>query len=401
MSVAVLSDSHQPALLPLRRPQPLLPRFTLNGSAELEQHLASLCAEVSAGIRRIIPEHALVGIVLGGGYGRGEGGVLETSHGDRPYNDLEFYVFVRGLPWLAERRFAKALHALGSELESAAGVELEFKIDSVAMLRRRGLNLFDHDLLMGHRWLLGDDRLFAHCDHHRQAAKLPLSEAARLLMNRCSGLLFARDKLIPGRFSLEAADFVCRNIAKTELALGDAALIAFGKYHWSCLERGRRFRHLLATAQLPWLPELRKRHAEGIHFKLQPYRSRLSRAALLQHLRAVNSLALKVWLWLEQRRLGCSFLSAGDYAANRVNKWPSGGACRNRLANLRVFGPRALLSPRSSRHPRDRILNALALLLWMRAQASAQLTAEVQRHLLLSGPADLVVAYRDRWRRAS
>jgi hypothetical protein len=122
-----------------------------------------LCKAVSAGIGRIIPEHNLEGIALGGGYGRGEGGVLETPAGDQPYNDLEFYVFVRGHPWLSERRYAKALHELSAELLRGAGVELEFKITSPAKLRRSAPNLFFHDLIMGHRWLLGDDSLFAGC----------------------------------------------------------------------------------------------------------------------------------------------------------------------------------------------------------------------------------------------
>ncbi len=74
-------------------------RFTLNGSDALEQHLASVCKKVHAGIGRIIPKQKLEGLALGGGYGRGEGGVLKMPAGDQPYNDLEYYVLVRGLSW--------------------------------------------------------------------------------------------------------------------------------------------------------------------------------------------------------------------------------------------------------------------------------------------------------------
>jgi hypothetical protein len=220
-------------------------------------------------------------------------------------------------------------------------------------------------------------------------------------MNRCSGLLFAREKLAAGRFSPEDADFVCRNIAKTELAIGDAVLIAFGKYHWSCLERGRRLSALAARETLPWMQEARKRHAEGVQFKLQPYRSRLSRVALEKQLHETGSLALKSWLWLENRRLGCEFTSAADYAAREVNKWPETPVWRNRLANAVVFGPRGLLLPRNRRHPRERILNALALLLWMRAETSRELTSKVRSELLLPESCALIPAYRERWRRAS
>ena len=387
-----------PAARPLSGPAT---RFTLNGSDALEHHLTTVCNNVLAGIGRIIPEDELEGVALGGGYGRGEGGVLETPAGDQPYNDLEFYVFVRGHPWLSERRYAKALHELSAGLVLIAGVELEFKITSTPKLRRSAPNLFYHDLIMGHRWVLGDDSLFAGCEHHRDAENVPLSEATRLLMNRCSGLLFAREKLEHERFSAEDADFVCRNVAKTELALGDAVLIAFGKYHWSCLERSRRLSDLASTEDLPWIEDVRKRHAAGVEFKLQPYRSCLSRDALHELFREVGSLALGAWLWLENRRLGCDFRSATDYASSCINKWPGTSSRRNWLANARVFGPRSLLLPRSRWHPRERILNALVLLLWARAETSHQLTTKIQHELLLSEPTAIIPAYRERWSRAS
>ena len=282
-----------------------------------------------------------------------------------------------------------------------AGVELEFKITSVAKLRRSPQNLFYHDLIMGHRWLLGDERLFAGCEHHCDAETIPLSEATRLLMNRCSGLLFAHEKLEHGPFPAEDADFVRRNVAKTELALGDAVLIAFGKYHWSCLERGRRLSDIAATEDLPWIEEVCRRHAAGVEFKLQPHRSLLSRDTLQKHMPEVSLLASRVWLWLENRRLGWDFRCAADYALSRINKWPGTSSWRNRRANARVFGPRAILLPCNRRHPRDRILNALALLLWTRAGTSHELTRIVRRELLLPDPGAIIPAYRERWRRAS
>ena len=393
-----IRSSLVPAPRPVSKPET---RFTLNGSDALERQITNVCNKVWAGVGRIIPKHELEGLALGGGYGRGEGGVLQTPAGDQPYNDLEFYVFVRGLPWLNERHYAKALHELGDELLPVAGVELEFKITSAATLRRSPRNLFYHDLIMGHRWLLGDNRLFAGCEHHRDAENLPLSEATRLLMNRCSGLLFARERLEHERFPAADADFVGRNIAKTELALGDTVLIAFGKYHWSCLERDRRLTDLAATEDLPWLEEVRQRHRAGVEFKLRPHRSAHSCDALHEHLCKVSSLALSVWLWLENRRLGCDCQSAADYASSRINKWPDTSSWRNRLASVRVFGARALLLPRSRRHPRERILNALVLLLWVRTETSLGLAQTVQRELLWSEPTAIVPAYRKRWSRAS
>ena len=66
--------------------------------------MAGLGESVAAAVRSFIPENRLEAVVLGGGYGRGEGGVLKTEAGDRFYNDLEFYVFVQGPRLLNDAR---------------------------------------------------------------------------------------------------------------------------------------------------------------------------------------------------------------------------------------------------------------------------------------------------------
>src|SRR5687767_13815582 len=71
-------------------------RFTIDGSDSLEKHLAETCKRVAVGVREIIPNGRLDALLLGGGYGRGQGGVLRTDADDKPYNDLEFYVCLNG-----------------------------------------------------------------------------------------------------------------------------------------------------------------------------------------------------------------------------------------------------------------------------------------------------------------
>ena len=79
-------------------------RFTMDGSDALESKLAATCEKVLSGVKSLVPAAKLEGVLLGGGYGRGEGGAMKTPVGDLPYNDLEFYVFIRGNSILAERK---------------------------------------------------------------------------------------------------------------------------------------------------------------------------------------------------------------------------------------------------------------------------------------------------------
>ena len=377
-------------------------RFTLDGSAELEKHLERTCQQVLAGVRRLIPGRRLAGLLLGGGYGRGEGGVLKTGAGDRPYNDLEFYVFLRGNNFLDERRYHAAFDELGRQLSPVAGVEVEFKVLSLAKLRRSPASMFYYDLVVGNRRLWGAEGLLSDCERHRDAGGIPLAEATRLLLNRCSGLLFARERLERAEWSPEDADFVGRNLAKTQLACGDAVLTAFGQYHWSCLERHRRLRRLKAPEDLPWLSETRRHHHSGVAFKLRPRRTAASRSALTEMLEQLSSLSRQIWLWVESRRLNCSFVSARDYASSSVNKCPETGGWRNRAVNVRTFGFTALLDPNGSRYPRERVFHSLAWLLWPGAGPDeSELLRHVGRELgaAVNSPSEALAAYTALWRR--
>jgi hypothetical protein len=376
-------------------------RFTLDGSSELERRLGRTCEAVLAGTRKIIPGRKLEALLLGGGYGRGEGGVLKTETGDRPYNDLEFYVFIRGNHWLNEQRYGDALHHLSGELTPDAGVEVEFKITSPARFRHSPASMFYYDLVAGHRRFWGGDGLFSYCTHHRDARNLPLSEATRLLMNRCSGLLFAREKLGHNPLTDADADFIGRNLAKAQLAFGDAVLTVFDQYHWSCLERHRRLKQLVAGEETPWLPEVCRHHAAGLHFKLHPCRASPDAATTLQsQFEEISALALQLWLWLESRRLGRIFTSARDYALCPINKCPETNPWRNHLVNARVFGPPAFFQKHSSRHPRETVLNALALLLWEPSALNSDLTRRLQNEFSFStnDESDSVAAYKKLWR---
>ena len=380
-------------------------RFTLDGGDALEAHLEHVCARLTHAVRGLIPADRLEALCLGGGYGRGEGGVLATAQGERAYNDLEFYVFVRGNRHVAEWRHARALDVLGEILTPTAGAHVEFKLASRRELERQPISMFSYDLVTRHHLLLGPENFFAHCTHHRAAARLPLTEASRLLMNRCSGLLLARDRLETTPFTTEDADFVRRNLAKAALALGDAVLTVLHRYHWSCRERHRRLTHDCALGGMPaWCHEILRLHAEGVAFKLRPERSRATREELAARYHEILPLAHAVWLWVEERRLGLRFADARAYALDRRPKFPDARSGRETLAHLKQGGLTGLFSGEPLKPPRDRLMRALALLLWVPdALRQPRLLMRLQRELQTDAVAlpAFVRTYRTLWSRAS
>ena len=377
-------------------------RFTLDGDDALERHLESTCARIVSGVRGLIPPRKLQAVILGGGYGRGEGGVLRDQAGDRPYNDLELYVAIKGNRHVNDFLYHRRLAVLGEILTHLADAEVELKVTSLAELAAQPVSMFSYDLAAGHRllWSRGSADRALCSDLHHGSENIPESEATRLLMNRCTGLLLARAQLEREPFTPSAADFVRRNVAKAQLACGDALLVAHGRYHWSCRERHRRLADLAHDKRSAWFDAALGHHAAGVEFKLHPESGEGQRESLAAVHGEVTAFALKCWLWLESRRLGRSFPSARAYAEDACNKCPGSSPFLNILLNLRAYGFRLRAKPRPWRHPRQRILHSLTLLLWEpQASAESDLQARIRAELnSRSGdPADWIIRYRALW----
>jgi rhamnosyltransferase len=374
-------------------------RFTLDGNDALENNLAEISKKVLSSIRELVPSNDLEALVLGGGYGRGQGGVLRTASGDAPYNDLEFYLFIRGLRVLNERRYCPGLNSLGERLSSEAGLHLEFKIDSLPRLRRSPITIFSYDLVSGHRIVFGDQHIFTGCDHHRRAECIPQSEATRLLFNRCTGLLLAKELLRKPALTHEDADFVGRNLAKAQLALGDTVLAAYGQYDWNCLERRRMLSELGASDGPPCMAEIRNHHSAGVEFKLHPEEVNQPIASFRAEHDVISLRAQQVWLWLENRRLHKGFSSIHDYAFSNIAKCFGSAPTRNALLNARTFGTASLFDGSATRYPRERLMNSLPLLLWDELMNDLRVKRHLQKQLRTTASdwQGFVAAYKAVW----
>lgn len=201
--------------------------FTAARDAAADAAVRAALPEIVAAVRGCaLPGFA--GLVLGGGYARGEGGAT-AAH--RLYNDLDLFVFLDA-PEAAFPSFAQRLAPVAAAFTARLGVDVDFTLRTAARLRRDGRRLMVQELLRGHVALDPADFDLAAWSgvRPRAAADLPAGEAARLIMNRGMGLEFARRRLAANGGRADA--FVLRNLNKAVLGAGDARLIAEGRYAW-------------------------------------------------------------------------------------------------------------------------------------------------------------------------
>ncbi|MFT4900741.1 MAG: hypothetical protein ACI81V_000007 [Lentimonas sp.] len=262
-------------------------------------------------------------LILGGGYGRNEGGVAANAAGAPCFfNDLDYFVFT-------DRPRDAALLTAVQRWERAEskllGVDVEAKCLARCDLAQTGESMMFFDLVLGHTVVLGPGDFLQSYRSLAQAESIHAIEATRLLWNRGSGLLFARVDLEAGR-DLEV---VHRNQSKVKLALGDAWLTVRGLYQSHACER-----HKVLCEQVDVAARIKELHQCGLAFKLNP-----TRAPELAELERIQVELVAHWrrcfLEVEAVRLATSFADSAGYVTYPQRLFPARSLWRNLLLSAR------------------------------------------------------------------
>ena len=227
-------------------------RHVAGDCPQLDRLVDEACASIGSEVAALkLPR--LAGVVLGGGYGRGEGGAVAC----RLSNDLDFFAITEpGVPESeAVAEIASALQPLSRKWTAELGVDVDFAVKTPWRLKHDEERLMVQELLRGYFDVAGrkGEELFVGI-RRVDAAGLPWSEAARLLMNRGMGLLLAKEKVAGGGASApgQESEFINRNINKCVLGAGDARLIAQGAYRWKAGDRAAALGDALYSAAVEW-----------------------------------------------------------------------------------------------------------------------------------------------------
>ena len=338
---------------------------------------------------------SLVALLLGGGFGRGEGGGIRNEAGEwEPYNDYDLVAVVRDVPRWRLGPVRRDLTALAGRLEKSLGIEVELSPLRVEDLPRLPFTMMWCELFAAHRVIAGDEGRLGKVPA-MPPGELPLIEGTRYLTNRAALLLWARaETMPPGR--------VWKFVHKAWLAAGAGALVGRRAFVVGYGARQRRLEELAAGGGLavPGLSSslLVERHREAAAARLvatdPPGEVELAR--LVEEARAAT---LAVWRWLEELRTARTFSDWKAYAsapglfAEPLAAMPSTVARQLLLLKGGAFVPPFCLRE----HPRTRVSRALPGLL------AGDAPDETTRRLLGGGAgwADATARCLALWRRAN
>lgn len=255
-------------------------RFVPGKMPEIDRLIEDAIAKIGSAIVSLRIPH-LAGVVLGGGYGRGEGGVFEVSgsgsqvsrepsakpktpetHDSKREtptpklsNDLDFYVVTdEGASESDIDRIGEMLKPISEEWTEKLCVDVDFcRAKTPWRLKHDEDRLMVQELVNGYVDVCGDKGESLFSSVKRLApGELPWNEAARLLVNRGAGLLLAAEKSKASHAAQAPQTFINRNINKCVLGAGDARLIADGNYRWKISERAEALGDGLYSRAVEW-----------------------------------------------------------------------------------------------------------------------------------------------------
>lgn len=246
-------------------------KYTFTYNTQIEILMDSTLADIAEEARFDASFRHLKYLVLGGGYGRGEGGILIKENGEAAlYNDLDFFVISNTrLPW-KNNQLNQFFKHVSEKWEKKLGINVDFsKAKNAKYVKSRSHIMVWREMILSPTLLIGDAEEFQRY-FSPISPVMPPSETAKLLVNRMSGLLLAKQRLLrKSDLFYEDYDFIARNINKAVLACGDALLLFRGKYALKVQDRLQSLDELHVEKTEKWA-KLKSLYAEAVRFKKTP-----------------------------------------------------------------------------------------------------------------------------------
>ena len=205
---------------------PLAPR----GSRDFNEWILGVLARVAAQVEDCQGDN-LVALVLGGAWGRQEGAIVRHGRFERPFLPIDLFPVVRERDSVSDDDWKPILARFDVALANKMRFHPALTPADIAQLPG---HVRWHDLVHGHTVLAGDPNVLVR--GASEAARRPPAriEATRLVLDAGVPLVQAL-RVLRGLEPPPTRDFVRETFHGVVLSLGDALLVAHGRYriHWA------------------------------------------------------------------------------------------------------------------------------------------------------------------------
>lgn len=218
-------------------------RLTIKGSKQFEKKLSTFLDDIQIDIEYLIDKEFYEAIILIGGYGRGEGGVIKIDDVECPHNNFDFLVISKNINKEKTAFLQKTCNEVFNNHAKKLGVLVEFTIISTSRLRNIDPLVITYDMKYGHKLISGNSDILTK-NKNFEVDTIPSWDVRNLIVNR--GTLLIINDLILNKQRLDKKDKknVIKHWIKAIIGYGDALLFYLGEYHYSYIEKQNRMKKL-------------------------------------------------------------------------------------------------------------------------------------------------------------
>ena len=283
-------------------------RFSARGSDDFENKITKSVRSITEEFELIIPKEKCVALVLLGGYGRGEGGVTFDKEKEKPHNNLDLLLLTKNLDEEQTKKLLFDLNKKAVELSEKNEIMLDISAMPADKLTNASNLIIWYDMHHGHKTLIGDPQFISSLKQFTLET-IPKWDALNLLVNR-GALLIINDLILNQKPEL-TDDFkrlIIKHTMKAIIGFGDSLLFITGNYHWSYLEKLKRFEsneHMDSN--------FKKLYREAANFRLEARYQGYLQKDLKIWLKEIKQTLEAVMLEFERLRLRCPELNWQNY----------------------------------------------------------------------------------------
>lgn len=239
-------------------------RFSLNGSQKFEEEMTHFFSDLKEQIEKSISPSLYKAIILIGGYGRGEGGVVLSNGKEKAHNNLDFLIISNELMPHQEKQLYERFDKIVRFFCKKIDIGVEFSIIAYKKFIRCGTLVITYDMKKGHKQILGDSSFLRNMSSLK-VENIPTWDIRNLMVNR--GTLLLINDLILKKENLSLADkkMVIKHCIKAIIGYGDALLFYLGEYDYSYATKQKRMREQKEVSL-----KFRKLYDAAMNFRFNP-----------------------------------------------------------------------------------------------------------------------------------
>ena len=226
--------------------------------------MTDLLNDISVEIENSINSDYYKCVILIGGYGRGEGGVVRIQDIEYPHNNFDFLIISKTINKTNELELKNDINKIITKHCNQVDIDFDLAIISEFKLKACDPLVITYDMKYGHKLINGDSTFLKDMERFN-IENIPDWDIRNLMVNRGT-LLTINDLILDKKFhTMKDIKTVIKHCVKAIIGYGDALLYYNDNYHYSYVEKKLRMSKLTTVDY-----EFKKMYDDAMSFRFEP-----------------------------------------------------------------------------------------------------------------------------------